>query len=246
MWLPQHATIFTAELHSIYMAISRIRHKPGKYIILTDSLSAIRALQSYQVTRHYTLAAIYNLLESLDTNKVCFEWIPSHMGIKGNDKADKLANLSTNIALTKEIAQAKTEMNSTIARYCANEWQTKCEKLGRTLTSFKPKIGPTAYSESERPQQVMMTRLRMGTTYFTDGHYFKKLPPNSCPKCDTRATVKHILTECLQLTEERQELINWCNKHNITFTLHNLLAPPMPITIIVSFLSKAGIVINQI
>ena len=168
------------------------------------------------------------------------------MGIKGNENADKLANLSTHITLTKEIAQAKTEMNSTIARYCENEWQAKWEQFGRTLTSFKPKIGPTAYSENERATQVMMTRLRMGTTYFTHGHYFKKLPPNSCPKCDTRSTIKHILTECLQLTEERQELINWCNNHSIAFTLHNLLTPPMPITNIVSFLNKAGIAINQI
>ena len=36
--LPQHATIFTAELHSIFMAINHIRNKPGRYIILTDSL----------------------------------------------------------------------------------------------------------------------------------------------------------------------------------------------------------------
>ena len=51
--LPNNSSIFTCELYAIYSAVSFLSHLPGKFILLTDSLSSVEALSSLNRPQHY-------------------------------------------------------------------------------------------------------------------------------------------------------------------------------------------------
>ena len=93
--LPSSSSVFTAELFVIYSALKFLQNIDGQYILYSDSLSCIRALQSLAPiaapSSHYLISKIVSLLLTLPSHKVVIEWVPSHVGIPGNDRADHLA-----------------------------------------------------------------------------------------------------------------------------------------------------------
>lgn len=78
------ASIFTAELYAISVAIDNIlRAKKKRAVLFVDSQSAIIAICSLNVT------AVQQLTNTLNDAmhgglKIKFCWVPSHMGMKGN------------------------------------------------------------------------------------------------------------------------------------------------------------------
>ena len=91
--LPSYATVFTAELVAIHKALCFIEVCDiSSNVIFTDSLSSLLALSDFN-TLHPILQDILILLTLLDREgkSVLFCWIPSHVGIMGNDRADEAA-----------------------------------------------------------------------------------------------------------------------------------------------------------
>jgi RNase H len=83
--------VFTSELTAIHYALVHIKtHSPGRYIILTDSLSSVYALESRIIS-----PKVHELVYQCKLNEIGYEisiaWIPSHVGIGGNERADRLA-----------------------------------------------------------------------------------------------------------------------------------------------------------
>ena len=73
--LPPSLSAFTAELYAIYIGL-RFLHKhrpPGPFVLYTDSLSAIRALQTLHRHSHHLLYSIAELLSALPPLYVILE-----------------------------------------------------------------------------------------------------------------------------------------------------------------------------
>ena len=68
--LSDHTSIFTTELYAIYTAIKYIVTLNGKYIILSDSLSCIKALQSLNSSKHFLLSYIKSELDKITTDRI--------------------------------------------------------------------------------------------------------------------------------------------------------------------------------
>ena len=91
--LPGNASIFTAELQALKMAFNIVKNCNWDYfIIFTDSLSSLQALDSNNCD-HPFIQDILKLFNYclLVNKKVVLAWVPSHVGIRGNGKADELA-----------------------------------------------------------------------------------------------------------------------------------------------------------
>ncbi|GFS23078.1 RNA-directed DNA polymerase from mobile element jockey [Elysia marginata] len=102
--LNDDSTVFIAELEGTSLALKYFKRKRFlRSVIYTDSLSALQALQG-KIFKNKNVARIYNLLAKMaPRTKVVLVWIPSHVGIPGNEKVDELAKL----ALNKEVHDDK-------------------------------------------------------------------------------------------------------------------------------------------
>jgi ribonuclease HI len=86
-------SVFSAEISAIRMALEHIKICPrGRYLILSDSLSSFMAMRPRRITckTHpwvYESKQIYWGLQHLNYD-LKIMWIPSHVGISGNEVAD--------------------------------------------------------------------------------------------------------------------------------------------------------------
>ena len=70
------------------------------------------------------IVKIFNKLNSLiHSKKVIFCWIPSHIGIQGNDKADSLAKAAINMTPDKNIKTPYTDLKPKIKQIITKKWQ---------------------------------------------------------------------------------------------------------------------------
>ena len=66
--------------------------------VAPDSFSAIQALKNPHLSKHFLVFKIASIINSFLHNNAIIQWIPSHVGIPGNDEADKLAKESLNMS----------------------------------------------------------------------------------------------------------------------------------------------------
>ncbi|XP_076030260.1 uncharacterized protein LOC143018618 [Oratosquilla oratoria] len=90
-------TILTVELLAIREALREITalpHPPPRFTILTDFRSSLEVLMSgYCASRPELNEEILRLsteIAKLSTS-LLFQWVPAHVGLEGNEKADKAA-----------------------------------------------------------------------------------------------------------------------------------------------------------
>ena len=237
--LPKSSSVSTVELHAIYIALKKVQKQQGPFLLLTDSLSSINAIRNPNRSKNYIVSDIIKIL-LCEAGNVAMEWVPSHVGIKGNENADYIANIAAKLALTKDIPRTQREMRRHINDSCAEEWKKNWKTLG-TLTKFKPEIGPIDYVSEKRKTQVILTRLRLGITLLTHGHYYKDSEPQKCPRCTNCATLRHIFLQCPAMTSERAPIAAFCYENNIPLDIPNIFCPPTPASIIMKFLEETAI-----
>ena len=90
--LPNNSSIFTAELKAIDLALSHIEQDAHwRYIIYTDSLSVMQALEGEERDNPLIVSLLEKLYRLCERADIVFCWLPSHVGISGNEEADKAA-----------------------------------------------------------------------------------------------------------------------------------------------------------
>ena len=96
------SSVFNAELEGILLFLKKFLtlSQPKNFIIYTDSLSAVESLRC-KTFKTINVKRFYNLLKKIPPQaQMVIAWIPSHVRIPGNEKADRLAKA----ALTSSLA----------------------------------------------------------------------------------------------------------------------------------------------
>ena len=117
---------FYAELKAIDLALNHIEQDAyWRYIIFTDSLSAMQALKGEKTDNPLVVKLLEKLSRLCERADIVFCWLPSHIGINGNEEADKAAKdaLSLEILPFKvPCSDFKPLINSFIHEVCQKSW----------------------------------------------------------------------------------------------------------------------------
>ena len=201
--LPNSASSFTAELTAIVHALKEVaKTKAKKFVIYTDSKSSIDAICQYNPFHPLVQKAQEWLYLIYARHKsVCFCWIPSHVGIKGNEFADaeaKAASMETNVSLPD---LPHSDLYRSIRHFVRQKWQdrwaspllanNKKYKSIRPDTSFWPSV-----FHPDRRTEVVLGRLRIGHSHLTHKFLLEGSEAPECDHCGMVLSIEHILVHC--------------------------------------------------
>ena len=236
--LPNESSIYSAEVIAIDLAMNIIaNHKSSKFIIYSDSKSVLQVLQS----KNSSTPLITRLLDKMNTlsknNSIILTWIPSHLGIQGNERADRAVKkaLQTRISNTKI---PYTDLKPLINKFIIKKWQKSWDdQIQNKLHHIQDTIGewPARYRRN-RKEEVIISRLCIGHTHITHSHLLKGEDSPVCLTCKVPLTVKHILINCDRFRRIRP-------KHYQTNNLKNLFKNSKPEEIL-SFLKEINLFIK--
>ena len=221
---------FTAELEAIRMALNwaLLEHQQD-IVILSDCLSAISAIKAFHENRNFVVTEIINLVKDfkLSGRIVVFAWIPSHCGIPGNEKADRIARTTANGTHNGPITLTRTEANKWIFSIIKQKWNREYLKIptGQHFKNFFPTVFQ-ADNLGDKPTRYhrIVFRLRTGHCRLNQ-HLFKIGVTDSplCNYCKSEETVSHFLMFCSKFRFERRLITKAVRAHAISFTLKNIL-----------------------
>ncbi|GBO36641.1 hypothetical protein AVEN_55126-1 [Araneus ventricosus] len=183
--------------------------------ILTDSKRSIQYLKNWPEIREKTGQEVISKTATLSQkSRVCFQWIPSHVGVFGNEEADVLVkegsalpSATSSELFTSEIFSIhKAKANSAWKNPPTHDW----------YAGNRP--GLSLQSVGTRSAQTALARLRSGhirSLKFID----KEKTFSSCP-CSCPASPAHII-DCIgasarQLwSEEVKGLVELLERHGV-------------------------------
>ena len=204
--LPVGASVFSAELLAIDKALCFIEVcDETSHLILTDSLSSLLALRSFNPSDPL-LQDILTRLTSLNHagKSIQFCWIPSHVGVTGNEFADAAARRAACAPCTRRLPLPARDFCPAVNVFVYSQWQREWEAQPSKLKELKPTLKPWRSSaRRNRQEEVILCRLRIGHTYATHGHILRGEEKPLCPRCFVPLTVAHVLLSCPRIRRSR-------------------------------------------
>jgi len=123
--------IFAAELTAIKLALMWVINTLDEDVsIFGDSYSSLQAITSGKsICRPNLLLDIINLVSNYNKT-IRFVWLPSHIGIKGTELADKLANsAAANSHVEVDVRLELSEAYNLVDSYIINKWEQTWDSI---------------------------------------------------------------------------------------------------------------------
>lgn len=207
--------IMNAELFAMHKAILFcVQNDIERAVIFSDSKSGILALEnSFEISKLNN--QIENIFKTLSTASIelIFQWIPSHVGIRGNEKADKAAvnasfipiqELNQNLSIEETILLLKKD----ISTKWKMEYEEICKIKGKSYAQIEgsPRTAPWFKNYKGSPHEIRtLTRIRTG-------HYISNIKlklfgfaeDENCEICFVKEDINHILFNCRKYSNIRK------------------------------------------
>ncbi|XP_017876268.1 uncharacterized protein LOC108623605 [Ceratina calcarata] len=222
-------TVFQAEVLGITRCTEMLENKTRKkrIAIFTDSQATIKALSSNVFMSRLVLECRdkLNLLAVANIETVV-GWCPGHKGIKGNEKADRLARVggqTKKIAIGPEpwipipYAVNKQELRRYSSEKLKRRWEETSEcRQGKIM------IGEPNIKKAKTITTMTKKEARIAAYTYTGhapvGYHLHKmglLDNGKCTVCpDEDETTYHILAKCVRYTKTRREIFK-CSRIEI-------------------------------
>ena len=181
-------------LHQLSLSDAETVHR--KVVILTDASSVIQAIRN---PKRNDMDDIRSQLQTISSRfqEFTVQWIPSHCGIPGNERADTLAKNGSQ----KEQPDTRTsyeEIQTILKRERQNRWNRDHQERD-TNDNIK---------RLNREGQVLIFRLRTGHCLLR-GHLFEKFKIGESGRClcdsGENMTPYHILQDCQMFRGLREQ-----------------------------------------
>lgn len=216
--LPDHCSVFQAEVVAIKKGLSLILNRPlsGRDVyIFSDSQAALKSLES---TRHSskTIVQCHQLLEKVSQYfNITLVWVPGHRDIEGNCVADELAREGTkmelyshNQAIPMPIATCKLHIDRQTLSAANARWEqmATCSISRQTWPEWNLNRSKLLLRLS---RQDISNTIGVLTGHCPIGRHAGRLgiPHNdycrSCRDEEEEETVEHLLCSCVALCRKR-------------------------------------------
>ncbi|KAI9034763.1 ribonuclease H family protein [Aspergillus affinis] len=255
------STVYVGELEGTRMALDRA--KPIPITVFSDSQAAIQAVRNPgRPSGQYALWAIYERIRTLRSEGLEdaeLRWIPAHIGVEGNERADKAAKeaaikgvkLSSVKLRDRPIVRLAAAAKRDVRQRLRTEWteQWKRQKIGRPTRRLLPKPDKKnlrLYEHLSKPHTsiiIQMRTMRIGLRHFL--YKIKQVDSDRCA-CDLGSqTPRHVLLECSLHTAGRRIMIDHLNQieglRGRTQDYDAVMSHPQAIRYVAKFMQQTGL-----
>jgi ribonuclease HI len=244
--IDKNVAIYAAELTAIETAAELIsRTTISKVLILTDSLTACHILKKTQQGDKTNKQAKRIINTTKKTNKnIIIKWIPAHVGIDGNERADELAKSGTT---SGELSNYKLQLRDAytiLERENQQRWReaftTKSEEKGKDYFSIVNQLEETPwYNNIKLTSRATRTINRVLTNHAYTPSWLARMKvqeKGKCEQCNVEDDVHHILYKCPRFDQHRQQYTTLVNQTSLKTIYENKDADSM--LQIIYFLNK--------
>jgi hypothetical protein len=164
--LSSPAGVFSADLSALFMALRHIREViqlPEKCLILTDSLSLIKAMLFRRISwqTHLLVYECKQLCFDLmrDLIEVKLMWIPSHVRLGGNEMVDGEAWYASLNSFIFDRLLSPCDFQSLARPVLLRDWQRKWDlaDTGRFAHSILPRLSLRLWFEGQKEERSFVT-----------------------------------------------------------------------------------------
>lgn len=270
-------TVYSAELHGILQALTmtavhRLRCRINKVVINTDNQASIQAIgdPGKHSGQTYVIRAIQviNFLRYSGVT-IALHWIPAHIDIEGNERADreakratgwrerqihgKLVEVDTNKTAHPSDIQIRmiSTVRTAIRAHAIEQWTIKWanEKRGGILREIQPtpsKHIQLIHARVKRAKTSLITQMRtekIGLKAFLYNRWVPGVEEEEC-ECGGKQTARHILHECRLFNKQRRKW--WANERRKAeggvITHKDMLTKPRYASMAADFMRSTGLI----
>ena len=151
--------------------------------------------------------------ELLAYKEIVLCWIPSHVGIQGNEMVDKQAKTSLSLEPTS-FKNPFSNFKLSIIKYILDKWQTSWNnRIGNKLLEKEPIIGEHQPVIQNIRKEVVLARVTNSYLLLSEEH-------PQCVCCDEPFTVLHFLLECGDFVQVRNNCFHVENMKQLFQDIH--------------------------
>ena len=174
--------------------------------------------------------------------EITFCWVPAHVGVIGNEKADELAKFAALKLAPSDYPLPCGDYFPVIKSAILQSWQFMWElEDPNKMKEIASSIHPWKYYDMVRRKETVLCRLRIGHTRLTHGFLMSRDPPPYCEDCLVPLTVRHLLVECPSLSEARNKFLFDCRNADGDYVLDTIIGRDFKEASLFVFLKKIGI-----
>ena len=121
----------------------------SNFVIFSDSMSRLEALNGVKLELDLVQKIIKDYTHLTNNGKtITFCWIPSHVNIPGNEKADAAAKSALSFPITKMKLPAY-DLIPRVSKFCFKEWQDIWNCCpGNKLHAIYPVVGTAQHKKN--------------------------------------------------------------------------------------------------
>jgi ribonuclease HI len=202
--ITDHVSSTQAELSAVHLSLLHIlsaKTPPKKTVIFCDSQAAILTLKRFKPDPLDQLAIdiikTFISLTAFPNFHLTFHWIPSHIGIPGNERADRIANKARASQIIEytvpgSMGQCKSAIRAFFTNKTINTFSESKHPYIQRYLKVNPCLKSPNLPSTDPIVQVWFNRLRLNSDQYCYIHKCCTL----CYYCKSRFTPQHYLSEC--------------------------------------------------